>query len=245
MIVMLDILGSVRRRSDFAATRRSLKRHLRAFSALRDLQVQMIAVRRLTPRFPFLGMLRTVLAVRRKQFRSQARREILAIRLQAMEQELATVETRLEALLADPTMRDAVRQIVLGALGKTFARAATLRTGALSGKPARIHRFRIAFKKFRYTVEVLQQLLPAVDPKLLKAMNAYQTRMGDIQDIEVFIGTTTAFTQRHIRTHPVQSLRLKVYLMNRRREMILQFLASADELDGFWHSLFATPPPGA
>ena len=240
LIATLEIVRTILPGGPPSKIRRQLKRHLRAFSALRDLQVQMIAVRNLAIRFPALRPFLTVLVVRERLLLRQARREILAIRMQAMEQELATVENQLETLLADPIMRDASRQVVLGTLGRSFSRAATLKAGAMSGKTNRIHRFRITFKRYRYTVEALQPLLPGARQKMLKAMNRYQTRMGGIQDVEVLIGMINAFARRHSRAAPVQFLRLKVHLMNRRKELIAQFIASANELDGFWRDL-STP----
>jgi CHAD domain-containing protein len=240
LIATLDILRTILPEGPPSKIRKQLKRHLKAFSALRDLQVQMIAVRRLVTRFPSLRPFLTALVVRERLLLKQARREILVIRMDAMERVLATVEQQLGALLADPVMRDASRQVVLGALGQAFSRAATLKAGAMSGKTNRIHRFRITFKRFRYAVEALQPLLPGVKQQMLKAMNRYQTRMGDIQDIEVLIGSVNSFARRHSRSAPVQFLRLKEHLLNRRKELIAQFIASANELDQFWRDLFTS-----
>jgi len=233
----LDILRTILPGGPPSKIRKQLKRHLRAFSTLRDLQVQMVAVRSLSARFPVVRPFLTSLIVRERQLLKLARREIIAIRMQAMERMLATVENQLGALLADPFMRGASRQVVLGTLGKAFSRAATLKASAMSGRTNRIHRFRIAFKRFRYTVEALQPLLPGVTQQVLKAMNRYQTRMGDIQDIEVLIGSVNDFARGRSRASPVQFLRLKEHLMNRRKELIAQFIASANELEGFWRDL--------
>jgi len=197
----------------------------------------MISVRRLGARFPALRPFAHLLLGREKLLLKHAHQEIRGMHMQTMERSLASMENQLESLLADLLMRDASHTIAIGAMGRTYWRAATLRAGAMSGKPSRIHRFRIAFKRFRYAVEALQPLLPRVDRRMLKAMNGYQTRMGNIQDIEVLIARVNAFARRHGRSAPIQFLRLKEHLMARRKSLIEEFITAADELDSFWHRL--------
>lgn len=240
LIATLDIVRTILPDDICRRARKQLKRHLKAFSALRDLQVQIIAVRGLSARFPVLRLFLTVLLVREKVLLRHARREILGMQILPIEREVSDAENRLESLLADPVMRDATQSVVLGALGRAFTQAADLKAAAMSGKTTRIHRFRIAFKRFRYTVEALQPLLPGASKEMLKAMNSYQTRMGDIQDIEVLIGSVNNFARRRSRAAPIQFLRLKEYLINRRKELIAQFTASASELDRFWRDLFTS-----
>lgn len=237
LIATLDIVRTVLPGDRYRKPRRRLKRHLKAFSALRDLQVQIIVVRGLATRFPILRLFLTVMTVREKLLLGHARREILAMPLQSIEQEVSNAENDLEALLADPVMRDAARSVVFGALGSAFTRAAELKAGAMSGSTRRIHKFRISFKRFRYAVEALQPLLPGANRKMMKAMNRYQVRMGDIQDMEVLNSSVNAFARRRSRSAPIQFLRLKEHLLSRRKELITQFTASAGELDRFWFDL--------
>ena len=237
LIATLEIVRTLLPGDSPSRIRRQLKRHLKAFSDLRDLQVQMISVRRLCTRFPALRPFAHLLLGREKLLLKHARQEIRGMRMQTMERALASVENQLEIPLADPLMRDASHTIAIGALGRTYWRAATLRAGAMSGKTSRIHRFRIAFKRFRYAVEALQPLLLGVDRRMLKAMNGYQTRMGNVQDIAVLIASVNAFARRHGRSAPVQFLRLKEHLMARRKSLIEEFITAADELDSFWHRL--------
>ena len=52
-------------------------------------------------------------------------------------------------------------------------------------KPTTIHRLRIAFKKFRYMIEIIQPLLENFPTENFQKMHDYQGMMGDIQDMEV------------------------------------------------------------
>ncbi len=58
-----------------------------------------------------------------------------------------------------------------------------------------IHHLRVAFKKFHYMVEVIQPCLPGFPVDQLERMHDYQTRMGDIHDLEVLLDTLTAFAE--------------------------------------------------
>ncbi len=244
LIAILDVLRTFAPGSDLSAIRKRLTKHLRAFSALRDLQVQLLAVRALTSRFPLMQLLRTMLMVREKALLKTAQQEILAIHLEEMERDLENAEQRAMLRYANPLMDEVSRHVVLGVLGKAFARAETLKDAALSGTTDRIHKFRIAFKKFRYTAEALQPFLPGVTKRLLKSMNAYQTRMGEIQDVEVLIATVNAFARHHGPPSPVRSVRLKVFLINKRGRLISRFLAKADEFERFWPTLFQQQKSG-
>ncbi len=240
LIAALDILRALSPGADLASMRQALKRQLRAFSAVRDLQVQIIAVRALVHQFPVLRRLGPELKRRERSLLKQARRETIAIRLPALEKNLSTIEDRFELLIADPSWREASTHVVLGTLGQAYAHAAELKTLATTGKIGRIHRFRISFKKLRYTVEALQRFLPGVNLAVLKGMNAYQTRMGEIQDSDVLLGTVNALARRQNRLAPLQWLGVKIHLINRRKEQIADFIANAGEFDSFWARFFSS-----
>jgi CHAD domain-containing protein len=61
---------------------------------------------------------------------------------------------------------------------------------------ATIHRVRIAFKRFRYSFEIVQPLLTDMPEDLPAQMHSYQTLMGEIQDAEVLLRTLEEYTTR-------------------------------------------------
>ena len=65
-------------------------------------------------------------------------------------------------------------------------------------------------------------------------MNAYQTRMGDIQDIEVLISSVNEYALRREKTSDESLLPVHQELARQRSELIAAFLKSADDLYGFW-----------
>jgi CHAD domain-containing protein len=93
---------------------------------------------------------------------------------------------------------------------------------------------RVAFKKFRYTVESLAPLRGRTSSKQLKAMNAFQGSMGDIQDAEVLLTNVQAFARMRGSKGEGPLMRALEELSRQRAALIETFLGSADRLFTFW-----------
>src|SRR5690242_4343518 len=68
-------------------------------------------------------------------------------------------------------------------LGGAFRRVLILRRQIRRSAPRTIHRMRVAFKRFRYTAELLQPILPEFTPQRLERMKDFQDAAGKIQDV--------------------------------------------------------------
>jgi len=90
------------------------------------------------------------------------------------------------------------------------------------------------FKKFRYMAESLAPMLDWVTRKRLKAMNAFQGSMGDIQDAEVLLTRATAFARKRGTESRISLARALEELARRRTTLTESFLKSADTLFTFW-----------
>ena len=91
----------------------------------------------------------------------------------------------------------------------------------------------MAFKRFRYMIEVLAPCLPGADEQLLERMREYQGQMGYIQDAVVLLATLDKFLRKHeIASESADHLREE--LVRRRRWLIRVYLKGADQLDQFW-----------
>jgi CHAD domain-containing protein len=97
-----------------------------------------------------------------------------------------------------------------------------------------IHRMRVAFKKFRYMVELLAPQRGRITSKQLKAMNAFQGSMGDIQDAEVLLSNMQAYASARGIEGEATLRRALEELSRRRIALIETFLGSADRLFTFW-----------
>ena len=99
--------------------------------------------------------------------------------------------------------------------------------------PATIHRVRVAFKSFRYMVEIVHPLLPDFPIENLKRMNEYQTLMGEIQDAEVFTKKLEDFTEHASLSDPEPVRR---YMDQCHADVLSAYVKDMNQLVTFWRS---------
>ena len=215
-------------------TRRSLRKHLKAFNQLRDTHIQILALRALAREYPPLRPLGAELRAREAKLIRAARGTIASIKPAQLERSLADVSVRLGTLLHLPGMQGVATATVVGAMGAAFARAFELRQQVSPGDPSSIHRLRVAFKRCRYMMEVLQPILAGVDKRFLKSLNAYQTRMGDIQDMQVITACVNSFTLNSRYAPTLSLVPVQQRLAEMKKLRVDEFLARADELYALW-----------
>ena len=81
-----------------------------------------------------------------------------------------------------------------GLLGRLEREVSRHRDAALDpAHPEALHRMRLAFKKFRYTAEVLLPLFPKATEGTAKRLNAFQTLLGTIHDCDVILAEAHVF----------------------------------------------------
>jgi len=241
LMATVDMIRTLIPDGGLQKTRRSLRRHLKEFNQLRDTHIQILALRALAREFPPLRPLGAELRRREAKLIRAARGTIASINPPHVERSLADASVRLGSLLRLPGMQDVAAATVLGAMGAAFARAFELRQQVNPGDPSSIHRLRVAFKKCRYMVEVLRPLLPGVDGGFLKTLNAYQTRMGEIQDIQVITASVSSFTLNSRYAPTLSLVPVQQRIAGMRKERIDEFLRHADDLHGFWATARQAP----
>jgi CHAD domain-containing protein len=96
---------------------------------------------------------------------------------------------------------------------------------------------RVAFKRFRYMLEALREILPGQFTDHRLAMRACQTRLGKIQDSRLLLGRLDKLRARAgLEEGAVEMLREE--LTRRQQRLIDEFLQTKDPLRNFW------PPRG-
>ncbi len=100
-----------------------------------------------------------------------------------------------------------------------------------SADSATIHCVRLAFKKFRYMVEMIHPALGNFPQENFKLMKAYQGRMGGIQDIEILLQTLADFATSAIAFDPKPALH---FYEQRRADAISAYIDNMGELNTFW-----------
>lgn len=236
LLSTIELLGAFIPERDIKKVRRTLKRHLDTFDQLRDTQVQLGYVGRMAGTFPDAHAFYDWLRDREARFTRTTRKAVKHIKTKRLGRGLAAFEKEIRRQRKRIT-RERAFAIVQRAINQAFARVAQLCRRVRADDTKTIHRTRIAFKRFRYMVEALSPLLPAVTEDHRRAMRGYQCMMGDIQDMEVLLAALDKFVQKE-EVNVFSARRLKKELMRWRRMLIQIYLNAAGRLRRFW------PPAG-
>jgi CHAD domain-containing protein len=115
-------------------------------------------------------------------------------------------------------------------------------------QPATIHRVRIAFKNFRYMVEIVHPMLKGFPEENPKLMNDCQSMMGEIQDLEVILKTLADFHQTASSIDATTSLGTSLeparhYYELRHAEAVSKYIKNKNLLNHFWRPSPEKPFP--
>jgi CHAD domain-containing protein len=236
LLSTIELLGAFIPERDIKKFRRALKRHLDTFDQLRDIQVQLGYVGRMAGTFPDAHAFYDWLRARKACFIRTTRKAVKHIKTKRLGRGLVAFEEEIR-LQHKTITREQTFAIVQRAINQAFARVAQLCRHVRADDTKTIHRTRIAFKHFRYMVEALTPLLPAVTEDHRRALRAYQCMMGDIQDMEVLLAALDKFVQKE-EVNAASGRRLKKELVRWRQMLIQIYVNAAGRLRCFW------PPPG-
>ncbi|MCS6806309.1 MAG: CHAD domain-containing protein [Acidobacteriota bacterium] len=231
LMSLLDLVSHLIADARLKRTRRALKRRLDMFDSLRDTQVQLLSIQSLQADFPELERFHDELARRERQLIKRLGKQVKKLGLARLEKSVKTLQKQLRQMARHPAPSDDPFVAIINAVERAFAKVVERRRAVDPADSATIHRTRVAFKRFRYMVEVLQPLLVDVTQDRLKHMHDYQTMMGDVQDIEVLTANLTAFLRKEKLTLPA----VEQWLAQRRAQLIETYVQSADELFQFWN----------
>jgi CHAD domain-containing protein len=231
-LALLDLVQALEVGTSLKKRRKNLKNRLDAFDDLRDAQVGLLILKLLVLKCPEAREFETFLRKRERNLVAQLRREIKTLKPRRVERMLKALEKDVAAARGE----SAGPAVAIAALSKplnaAFQRAATLRKRVRRTDSETIHRTRIAFKSFRYLCELLQPFLPWLTARRLRAMHAWQTRMGDIQDTEVLLAQMER-TVKHGDVSLQAVKRLHAALARRLVVLVNRFMRTAGQLEDF------------
>ncbi len=231
LLATVELLCAFIPERDVKKARRALKDHLDSFDRLRDTQVQLVYVEHLIRTFPAAREFRAWLREREARFIRESRQAVKKIRTRRLGKRIAGFERELTQR-REETKPEREFSVAQGAIRLAFARVARLCRHVNATDTETIHRTRIAFKRFRYMVDALAPLLPAVTEQHRQAMRGYQSMMGDIQDVEVLLATLEKFSKHGHADRATQ--RLRIEFARRREQLIRVYLNAAGKLQLFW-----------
>lgn len=232
LLATVELLRAFILERDVQKARRALKDHLDTFDQLRDTQVQLVYVGRLSPKFRVARVFNAWLGEREARLTRETRKAVKHIKTGRLGRRIAAFEEEIRRL-GETLPRARALATALKAIDRAFARVAQLCRRVQATDTRTIHRTRIAFKRFRYMVDAMSPLLPSVNDQHRRAMRGYQSMMGDIQDVEVLLAALEQFVcSRTVDDRLTRQLREE--LLRRRRWLIQVYLNAADKLRHFW-----------
>jgi CHAD domain-containing protein len=234
LISTLDLVDRIHPVANLRKARRALKRQLDMFGPLRDVQVQLLTIDKMLSSSPELQEFYNFLAKQEGKLVQHLGKQLKRVKTGKIRKSIAVAARQLEALPDTPAVQQEKRAEAVLAIEMAFNRVVERKHAITPTDASSIHRMRVAFKKFRYTVESLAPLRGRTSSKQLKAMNAFQGSMGDIQDAEVLLTNVQAFARMRGSKGEGPLMRALEELSRQRAALIETFLGSADRLFTFW-----------
>lgn len=230
LLAGLDVVAFVTSGSGVEKLSDRLKDQLDGFGNLRDIQVMLDNVSENIGTLPTLEPFQNYLKKREKRRQRAGEKHVKDIKLSGVKKRLLKIRGMVEDLSAED-LNGKLPQAVDEAYLTVIQRYGEIDPGQLVS----IHHLRVAFKNFHYRVEVIQPCLPDFPASQLKRMRAYQTRMGDIHDVEVLLEILATFAEDDDSYDPGPVRRFYERILE---QALSAYLESRDEVLTFWR---ATP----
>ncbi len=163
---------------------RGLRRLLSALSPLRDFEIQRKALAEHELEPAVRATLDRRLRRKERDARRALRRRIAQLPHERARLSVARACATLEAM---PPRAPGAKLVVLGVVARRYVAFDRRRRMASEADLHDLHRVRVAFKKYRYAVELGAPLLRTVSGPAKKAMKAFQDQLGALQDSSVVL----------------------------------------------------------
>ena len=226
-LAIVLLLHAVQPDQNLQKLRRLLKNQLDSLDDLRDTQVMLTEISEMLESLPDLAPFQKFLLKREKRLLTGAQFKVGKFKA-------GTVSRKVENLLArlsEPTFSQDLLAQLLACVDDSFFKVVRRSKRVDSTRSASIHRVRVAFKKFRYMLEIISPLLPGLPDEQFKRMHGYQAGMGDIQDVEVFLQSWDDFVARH---KTIASEQVRSFYEQRHVDLINAYVENMNEFVTFW-----------
>jgi CHAD domain-containing protein len=232
LLAVLNLLETLLDQTSVAQPRRLLKKSLRGLGKLRDTQVQLLDIGNNLRSFPGVKGFYKALGQRERRLVRQVGARLCRTRLRKIKTNMAAMRKEARCVLANPTHELRHREALARALNQALVRVTVLHSQCRADNLKTFHRLRVALKEFRYTIELLQPLLPGGIKEELKMLRETHDRLGAIQDACVLVAVLEKFCRKQARKAP--ALRKFCRGAKRRRALLVdEYLAGACRIDRF------------
>jgi CHAD domain-containing protein len=226
MLAFIQLLNYLSPRPRLQKLNHAFREQLDEFDSLRDTQVILAELSETLRELPQLGEFHNYLQDVEKDLLKTLRKKLRVIDLfdvsKAVRRMQESLKTESDGHLTLP---------ILQTVDEAFLITKQRRNWINPGQASTIHRLRIAFKTFRYMVEIIHPMLNKFPPENLERMHRYQSLMGEIQDIEVIM-QALAEAPVHLSTFDPEPVRS--YYERCHAQAVSDFMEAVNQLDTFW-----------
>ena len=207
-----------------------LKTQIKAFNPLRDLQVQLIAVQRLVYSYPVLYRLYHMLLEEEEHMLYQMTKILDGFDLLSIDRDMLTIKAQVSKYFVTENI---LTNHLTGIVYQKLLAVKIAFSNANKNDLKSIHKIRLAFKKFRYMMEISQPITGITDEELLE-LKGFQSILGSIQDNNIFVNKLKEFqsTQNQVSTEMFTPVLEK--LMYDRQNLIDELFESPDRIGNYW-----------
>lgn len=180
--VTLELLGEIKDFENLKKVNRKIKRVLRIFAELRDIQVQQLFLKDLINQFPELEHMILDLEKREEKESIHSIKEINRLDRKQVKEDLARLIKKVEGNLKKKEVHRALEELIQ----RDYHRVMDSQAALTLEDVETFHRLRIDCKKFRYRMEIIEPLL-VTDTNLGESLRKIQDKLGEIQDLTVLL----------------------------------------------------------
>lgn len=229
LLALIDLLRAIIPNPRLQKLRRTLEEQLDDMDDLRDTQVMLVETSESLDELPELEPFQKYLNKRERRLLHSTAKAIRSFKYSGVRKQMDNIRRKILKQKPGTCLNDLLLQAVDHQFGAVIRRSQRID----AAHPASIHRMRIAFKKFRYVVEIVHPLVPGFSERYFKFMHEYQGLIGDIQDMEVFLSTFDDFAERDASYDPDPVL---LHYQQRHKESINGFIEDMHQVNTFWRS---------
>ena len=235
MLAFIQLLKSISPRSRLQKLNRVFKDQLDEFDDLRDIQVILAEVSETVKELPQLHDFQDHLQSVEKGLLKTLRKRLKVVDLFDASKWVRRLRESLKKETDDELILPAFQ-----AVDDAFLITKRRRDWVNPAQATSIHRVRLAFKTFRYMVEIIHPLLDAFPVENLKRMHEYQSLMGEIQDVEVIL---QALTDAPVNISSFDPEPVRRYYEGCHTQAISAYLERMNQLNTFWRPAPDQPFP--
>jgi CHAD domain-containing protein len=236
LLSALDLLRAVVHDPRIQKTRRILKDQLDDLDDLRDAQALLADISENIHETPNLQPFQEYLRSREKHLMRLAHKDIKSLKMEILSKRIQ----KLNQTIKEFKQTD-LDTSVFSAVDEAYIIVNQRYALVDASQPATIHHLRIAFKKFRYMIEVIYPFLENLPLDYLKKLHDYQAVMGDIQDMEVALQELADFGELAPASYDPEPVR--AYYKERHTQAIVRFIEDKGEIITFWRTAPDQPFP--